>query len=172
VSAPFIGEIRIFGFNFPPKGWAFCNGQVMSIAQNQALFAILGTTYGGNGTTSFNLPNLQGAAPVGVGTGFGQSIALGQTGGESAHTLTTGEMASHSHGLWAAVAPGDNNRSPSGNYLGTATGLSWYAGQPSGVTLNPATVGLTGGTQPHDNTQPYQVLNYCIALVGVFPSRN
>lgn len=171
MSAPFIGEIRIFGFSFPPKGWAFCNGQTMAIAQNQALFAILGTIYGGNGQTTFNLPNLQGAAPVGVGKGA-DIIALGQTGGEVSHTLSTGEMATHSHGVWAAVAPGDNNRSPSGNYLGTATGLSWYAAQPSGATLNPATVGLDGGNQPHANMQPYQVLNYCIALVGIFPSRS
>jgi microcystin-dependent protein len=168
MSDPFLGEVRMVGFNFPPKGWALCNGQLMSIAQNQALFSVLGTTYGGNGQTTFALPNLQGRAPVHVGKG----VVLGEAAGETAHTLITNEMASHTHSLLGAVAPQDNNRAVTGNLLGSSSAASWYAPGPTTLTLNPATVGNSGGSQPHNNMQPYLVLNFCIALVGIFPSRN
>ena len=172
MSEPFIGEIRIVGFNFPPKGWALCNGQILPINQNQALFSVLGTTYGGNGQTTFALPNLQGRVPVHVGNGGGQTIDLGEVGGETAHTLITGEMPAHTHTLQGAVAPQDNNRSLSGNLLGSSSAASWYSPGPATLTLNPATVGPSGGGQPHNNMQPYLALNFVIALVGVFPSRN
>lgn len=173
MSEPFIAEIRIVGFTFPPKGWAFCTGQILPIAQNQALFSLLGTTYGGDGRVTFGLPNLQATAPVGFGTGPGlPPVALGQKGGELAHTLTTAELPAHTHTLEGAVAPTDNNRSPAGNYLGHPTAVSWYSPGPPSTALNVTTVGLAGGGQPHDNMQPYLVLNFCIALQGIFPSRN
>jgi microcystin-dependent protein len=173
MSEPFLAEIRIVGFNFPPKGWAFCNGQIMAINQNQALFALLGTTYGGNGQTTFALPNLQGRAPLHVGTQQGgPTYSLGQAAGETAHTLITSEMPTHTHPVKAAVAPQDNNRSPEGNYLGSSSVASWYTPSAPTTTLNPATVGLAGGGQPHDNMQPYLVLNFIIALQGIFPSHN
>src|SRR5262245_11000059 len=120
MSEPFLGEVRIVGFTFPPKGWAFCDGQILPISQNQALVSILGTTYGGNGQTTFGLPNLQGRAAVGVGTGVGlPPIALGERSGEPTHTLITSELPAHPHPLQGAVAPQDNNRSLEGNYLGS-----------------------------------------------------
>lgn len=173
MSEPFLGEIRIVGFNFPPKGWAFCNGQILAIAQNQALFAVLGTTYGGNGQTTFGLPNLQGRAPIHWGTQQGgPSYDLGQSAGETAHTLISAEMPAHNHMLQGASAPQNNNRSPSGNYLGSSSALNWFAPPPATTTLNPGTVAPAGGGQPHDNMQPYLVLNFIIALQGIFPSRN
>jgi microcystin-dependent protein len=173
VSEPFIGEIRIVGFNFPPKGWALCNGQILPINQNQALFSVLGTTYGGNGQTTFALPNLQGRAALHWGTQTGgPTYNLGETSGEVAHTLVAGEMPRHTHVVQAAAAPQDNNRSLDGNLLGSSSTASWYAPGPSTTTLNPATVSGVGGSQPHNNVQPYLVLNFVIALRGIFPSRN
>jgi microcystin-dependent protein len=168
MSDPFLGEVRIVGFNFPPKGWAFCNGQILPINQNQALFSILGTTYGGNGQTTFGLPNLQGRVPVHVG----QGIVLGQSSGEVSHALLNTEMANHTHTLQGASAPVDNNRSLTNNLLGSSSAVSQYATAGVTTTLNPATVGLGGGGQPHNNLQPLLVLNFIIALVGIFPSRN
>jgi microcystin-dependent protein len=168
MSEPFIGEIRIVGFNYPPKGWAFCDGTTLSIAQNQALFSILGTTYGGNGTTTFNLPDLRGRVAAHVGN----NITLGQQGGEAAHTLTTNELPAHNHALMGAIAPQDNNRSPEGNLLGSSSTANWYSPGPPNAALNAATIGGGGQGQPHDNMQPYLVLPFCIALVGVYPSRN
>ncbi|HEX3152295.1 MAG TPA: tail fiber protein [Gemmataceae bacterium] len=168
MSSPFIGEVRMVGFNYPPKGWAFCDGQSLSIQQNAALFSILGTTYGGNGTTTFNLPDLRGRVAVHPGN----NIALGQVGGEATHTLNIGEMAAHSHALMGGVAPQDNNRAPANNYLGSSTATSLYAATTDGSSLNPATIGVSGQSQPHANMQPYLAVPFCIALVGIFPSRN
>jgi microcystin-dependent protein len=165
MAEPFIGEIRIFSFNFPPKGWAMCNGQTLAINQNQALFSILGTTYGGNGVTTFQLPNLQTRAPVHRGAGFVE----GQIGGETAHTLLTSEIAVHNHVL-AAVATGSGQRNLAGNMLGTPP-FSLYGSSAAG-TLDSNAAGFAGGNQPHVNMQPYLVLSICIALVGTFPSRN
>jgi microcystin-dependent protein len=171
MADPFLGQISIFSFPFAPKGWAFCNGQILSIAQNQALFSLLGTTYGGNGITTFGLPNLQSRTQVSQGQGPGLSpYTLGQVGGEAAHTLITAEMAPHSHG--AATASDTTQMSPQGTYWApNIAGNFTYAPTPGG-NMSPAAVGLGGNGQPHENRQPYLVLNFCIALVGVFPSRN
>jgi microcystin-dependent protein len=165
MSEPFLSEIKIVSFNFPPKGWALCNGQLLPINQNQALFALLGTTYGGNGQTNFALPNLRGQVPIHMGAGF----TLGQAGGQEAHTITMSEMPAHSHFVKANAAAG-NTPNIAGNVLAAANNL--YTA-PSGLTtLEPSAVTNTGGSQPHENRQPYLVLNFIIALQGIFPSRN
>jgi microcystin-dependent protein len=165
MATPFLSEIRIFSFTFAPKGWAMCNGQLMAINQNQALFSLLGTTYGGDGQTTFALPNLQGRMPIHEGAGF----TLGQLGGEQNHTLISSEMPQHTHSAAASSAPAN---------AGGAQGNFWANGnQPAyassaNVTLSPATVNNIGGSQPHNNMAPYLVLNFCIALVGIYPSQN
>ena len=165
MSTPFLGEIKIISWNFAPRSWAFCNGQLLPIAQNQALFSLLGTTYGGDGRVNFGLPNLQGRSPVHIGN----AIVQGQSSGETAHTLSISEMAAHAHtpvgNSGAATTP-------------TATGNMWANGnQPAysgAVTaaMNPACILPTGGSQPHENMSPYLVLNFIIALQGIFPSQN
>ena len=165
MSAPFIGEVRMIAFNFPPKGWAFCNGQILAINQNQALFSVLGTTYGGNGQTTFGLPDLQARSPVHVGNG----VSLGEKSGEAAHTLTVAEMAAHTHTCQGNTTAANT---------GTAAGNDWgaQAANPFFNTPNtpmgPSAVSMTGGSQPHNNMQPYLVINFVIALVGIFPSQN
>jgi len=168
MAEPFLSEIRIFSFNFPPKGWAFCNGQLLPINQNQALFSLLGTTYGGNGQTNFALPNLRGQVPIHQGAGF----VLGQKGGESSHTITQSEMPQHLHFELASATNADTPLVPN-NILARCTQANIYRSPASSlVTLNPGTVTNVGGSQPHANQQPYLVLNFCIALQGIFPSRN
>jgi microcystin-dependent protein len=170
MADPFLGQMALFSFSFAPKGWAFCNGQLLSIAQNTALFSLLGTTYGGDGITTFALPNLQSRDAISSGQGPGlSSYALGQTGGEASHILITQEMASHTHG--AATASDTTQLSPQGHYSApNADQNATYATTTAG-TMSPNAVGLGGGSQPHENRQPYLALNICIALVGVFPSR-
>ena len=172
MAEPFLSEIRIFSFNFPPKGWALCNGQLLPINQNQALFSLLGTTYGGNGQTNFALPNLQGRAPNHFGSGFN----LGETGGEVAHTVTMNELPTHTHFLSANMAVVDVNNNatqgvPTGNYWANS-GKSQYTTAASNAVMGPSAVTNVGGSQPHQNMQPYLVLNFCIALQGIFPSQN
>jgi microcystin-dependent protein len=169
VSEPFIGELRLFPYNFAPRGWAFCNGQLIAISQNTALFSLLGTTYGGNGQTTFALPDLRGRVPVSAGQGPGlSSYSLGQTGGTETVTLLQTQMPAHNHQV--AVSNGGATASrPAGNYL--AAGGS-YTTPSDGNTLAPTAVTPSGGNQPHENTQPYLTLNWCIALEGIFPSRN
>jgi microcystin-dependent protein len=165
MANPFMGEIKIISWNFPPKGWAFCNGQLLPINQNQALFSILGTTYGGNGQTTFALPDLRGRAPVHVGTG----IVLGERSGETAHTLNLSELPAHTHAPVGNSQPA-NSGTPLGNLW--AKGASSSFGATPNVTMSPASILATGGGQPHENMSPYLVLNFIIALQGIFPSRN
>lgn len=171
MAEPFLSEIRIFSFNFPPKGWAFCNGQLLPINQNQALFSLLGTTYGGNGQTNFALPNLQGRAPNSFGSGF----TLGQAGGETAHTVTMSELPAHTHFTtqnMAVVGPNSNATQgvPTNNYV-CNDGKQNFTTGASNAVMGPSAVTNVGGSQPHTNMQPYLVLNFCIALQGIFPSQ-
>ena len=161
---PFLGEVRLFAFTYPPKGWALCNGQLMSISQNAALFSILGTTYGGNGTTNFALPNLQGKVAVHTGNG----IVLGQTGGSQSVTLTTNQI-NHTHAVSTNATA--NSVSAAGNFPASSPAGSLY-GPTADTAMNSAILSPVGGSQPHNNLQPYLVVLYCIALQGIFPSRN
>jgi microcystin-dependent protein len=170
VSEPFLGEIRSFGFNFAPQGWATCNGQLLSISQNTALFSLLGTFYGGNGETTFALPNLQSRVGIHQGQGTGLSAyQLGQFSGSESVTLTLGQMPLHTHGLMANASPATSTR-PDGTVL--ARGPSAYAAAPDGTAMNAGAIAGVGGGQPHTIIQPYLCLNFCIALQGIFPSRN
>jgi microcystin-dependent protein len=167
MAEPFLSEIRLFSFNFPPKGWAFCNGQFLPINQNQALFSLLGTTYGGNGQTTFALPNLQGRCAMHEGNGF----TLGQAGGETAHTLTQNEMPTHIHFVQADPGNGDTPVA-SGNMLGAFNNAYLQPGGVAMQAIDPSTISNTGGSQPHNNMCPYLVINFSIALQGIFPSPN
>ena len=173
MSDPFLSEIKIFSFNFAPQGWAMCNGQLLPINQNQALFALLGTTYGGNGQTNFALPDLRGRTPVHSGS----EISLGQKAGEEVHNLNQSELPTHVH-FANAVAPatgGTNVNIAAGNYLSNSAPAEIYnagAGSPGLVALHPGSLANVGGSQPHENRQPLLTLTFGIALVGIFPSRN
>ena len=165
MSEPFLSEIKIVSFNFAPKGWALCNGQLLPINQNQALFALLGTTYGGNGQTTFALPNLRGQVPIHMGNGH----TLGEAAGSTSTTLNIQQMPQHVHLSQASPTAG-NVATAVGNFLASA--LNVYR-QPDNLTpLRPDTVSNVGGSQPHNNMMPYLVLNFIIALQGIFPSRN
>ena len=167
MGTPYLGEIRTVTFNFAPKGWALCNGQLLSISQNQALFALLGTTYGGNGTTTFALPNLQARVPLHVSSAH----ALGQSAGEATHTLTVAELPVHAHVPAARKANGDNG-SPAGRAWGLTPVSQTYAPATSAlVTMSNASVDSAGGGQGHENMPPYLVINFVIALQGIFPSQ-
>jgi len=179
MTTPFIAEIRTFSFNFPPKGWAMCNGQLLSIQQNQALFSLLGTTYGGNGVTNFQLPDLRGRTPVHTGQGPGLPfVNLGQVGGEENHTLLITEMPAHNHSFTASTSAATKKLVSGGIFADDvdAQAVDYFAAfnapNSSYVNLNPLSMSNAGGSQAHNNMQPYQVLNICIALQGVFPSRN
>ena len=170
MGTPFLSEIRIMSFNFAPKGWALCNGQLMPINQNQALFSLLGTTYGGDGQTTFALPNLQGR----VAMSFGGGHNLGERGGEEAHTIIASETPAHIHPANADLKSGDNTVfNPTNAYFTDTGGLFMYSGGSNNmVAMLPAMVSNIGGSQPHENRQPYLTLNFCIALQGIFPSQN
>lgn len=166
----FMGEIRVFGFPFPPRGWAACNGQLLSISQNQALFALFGTYFGGNGVTTFALPNLQGRMPMGIGQSlYGQSFTHGQVGGQEFVTLLTPHLPAHVHApIAASNAPGDRT---TGANAFPAAARGHYA--PSADTvLASSALSTTGGTLPHENRPPLQVLNFCVSLQGIYPSRS
>jgi microcystin-dependent protein len=167
MSEPFWGEIRIMSFNFAPRGWAMCNGQFLPINQNQALFSLLGTVYGGNGQTTFALPNLQGRAPMHEGSGH----TLGERGGEQSHTLSISELPMHVHVANASSNAGSDNV-PAGNVLANSAPNNIWGGAQNLGALNPATITTVGGSQAHQNMQPFLVLNFCIALQGIFPSQN
>ena len=176
MSDPFVGEIRMFGFNFAPRGWAFCDGQILPISQNTALFSLLGTTYGGDGRSNFALPNLQGSAPLQPGQGPGLSDrVLGETGGTSTVTLLNSEMPIHGHTLLGSANPGDE-AGPSPNIAATGAGRrgqNFYAdNKGSGPSMQVTMAGPAGGNLPHNNMPPYLAVNFCIALQGVFPPRS
>jgi len=179
MAEPFLGQLQAFGFDFPPRGWAFCNGQLLPIAQNTALFALLGTFYGGDGRSNFALPDLRGRVPIHFGSDAnGNSYALGQTGGVENVTLTLVELPAHSHSFSGTSAPANVKRPVANAAYAQSTlagpispGNSFYAASESLVAINPNTVAVAGGGQPHDNLQPYLVLNWCIALQGIFPPR-
>ncbi|OXM86653.1 phage tail protein [Paenibacillus rigui] len=165
MAEPFLGEIRLFPINFAPKGWIPCNGQLLAIQQNQALFSILGITYGGDGRVTFAVPNLQGRTPVQVSP----TTPLGQMAGEESHTLTINEMPQHTH----QVVGGSNSTAatPTGNVWGTSTSVTPYEATAN-TTMSANAVAAAGSSQPHGNMQPYTVLNFCIAVTGVYPPRN
>ncbi|BAU27073.1 microcystin-dependent protein [Aneurinibacillus soli] len=164
MSEPFIGEIRMFSMNYPPQGWALCNGQLLSINSNQALYSLIGTAFGGNGTTTFALPNLQGRVP----TQMPNISAVGQSGGEEAHALTISEMPAHTHQAYAGSEKLYDT--PVGNVWGTSTPTN-YAPQANSQ-MHAHALAQSGGSQAHSNMQPYTVVNFCIALTGIYPSRN
>ncbi len=171
MADPFVAEIRIFPFNFAPKGWAFCDGQLLPLSQNTALFALLGTTYGGNGKSNFALPDLQGSAAMHPGQGPGLSLHdLGEIGGSDFVTLLQSEIPVHTHSVTASQADGVET-APAGQLLATGVAISQYQAPQGLTTLNPNVVTPTGGDAPHNNMQPYLTLNFCIALQGVFPPR-
>jgi microcystin-dependent protein len=171
MSTPFMGEMRIFSFNFAPKGWSMCNGQFLPINQNQALFSLLGTMYGGNGQTTFALPDLRGRVPIHSG-GAGGWIQ-GQAAGQEAHTVTLSEMPAHQHLLTASDTVADaTGNVATGKLLGQSPSTIYSDAIADLTTWAPASISNVGGSQPHINQQPYIVLNVCIALIGIFPSRN
>jgi microcystin-dependent protein len=165
MSSPFLGMIILVPYNFAPRGWAFCFGQILSIAQNTALFSLLGTTYGGNGQTNFALPNLRGSVPIHMGNGH----TLGEKAGSTAVTVNIQQLPTHLHQMNATNTDANRSSDPTGNVLGPANNL--YAAASALQPLLPTTVGNVGGNQPHQNMMPYLVLNFCIALQGIFPSQ-
>jgi microcystin-dependent protein len=173
MSDQFVAEIRIFPFNFPPTGWAFCDGQLLPLSQNTALFSLLGTTYGGNGKTTFALPDMQGNAPMHPGQGPGLSLHdLGETGGSETVTLLQSEMPVHTHTLRAVADPGDISLPQTGCVLAVTTGATGYvAGNPQLTPMAFNSLPPAGGSLPHNNMMPYLTLNFCIALQGIFPPR-
>jgi microcystin-dependent protein len=181
MTQPFLGQVQPFGFGFAPRGWALCNGQILSISQNTALFALLGTFYGGNGTTNFALPNLQSRVPMHYGSNVFGSFALGEQAGQEGVTLSVNELPTHNHSFSGTTADADSKRPVDGSaYAQTTTpgpvspGDSFYAQANAGTvtTINPLTLSIVGGSLPHSNLQPYLTINWCIAMQGVFPARN
>jgi microcystin-dependent protein len=171
----FLAEIRIFPFNFAPAGWAQCNGQLLAISQNTALFSLVGTNYGGNGTSNFGLPNMQGAATLNMGNGAGLTPrVVGETGGEPSVTLIQSEMPTHTHAPLgkAASTSADPNNSTWGELGGHKPAPNFYSSSIGNVLLHPQALGVTGGSQPHNNLMPYLALNYCIAMTGIYPARS
>ena len=172
MSEPFVGEIRMFGFNFAPQGWAQSNGQLLPIAENTALFSLLGTTYGGDGHATFALPDMRSRVPVCQGQGEGlSSYADGQAGGAETVTLAATQMPGHTHPVKASSRAADSDQ-PAGRALARSAGHTYTAEPDTSTVMNADMLGDTGGSQPHDNIQPYLALNFCIALVGIFPSRS
>jgi microcystin-dependent protein len=169
MATPYVGEIRQFAGNFAPVGWAFCNGQLMSIAQNDVLFALIGTIYGGDGQSTFALPNLQGRVPIHQGTFLGTPYVLGQLGGTETVTLITGQIPAHTHTPLSAAS--GTSPSPTGNvWATTGNGSQVYGPAPGSIALNTKTIGNTGGSLPHENRMPYVAVSYIISFYGVFPS--
>jgi microcystin-dependent protein len=164
LAEPFLSEIRIMSFDFAPKGWAMCNGQLLPINQNQPLFALLGTTFGGDGRVNFALPDLRSRAPIHVGAGF----TLGERGGEQAHTLSLQELAAHTHAVMASSSSSSGNDNPSGRFVGSVNNM--YHPPTNLQLMNAGIINNVGGSQAHQNMQPFLTLTFCIALQGIFPS--
>lgn len=172
MGIPYVGEIRMAGFNFPPKGWALCNGQILSIMQNPALFSILGITYGGDGVNTFGLPDLRSRIPVNFGQGPGLSpYRLGQVGGEENHTLLTGEMPSHNHTLGVLAGDGDAPVPANNTFAASVSRDNIYSTAVYDSSMNVGVIAMAGANQPHANQQPYLVINFMIALQGIYPPR-
>jgi len=171
MSQPYVGEIRMFAGNFAPNGWMLCQGQVLPISGNDTLFALIGTTYGGDGQSTFALPNLQSRVPIHVGSGGGGTYVVGQTGGEESVTLTASQMPAHSH-----VPQADSNAAtlsdPGGAVWAASIDYAQFAPSPGATPLNPQSLAPAGGSQPHDNMIPFLTINFIISLFGVFPSQN
>jgi microcystin-dependent protein len=179
MGSPYVGEIRCFGFSFAPAGWAFCNGQLMPISENEALFAIIGTTYGGDGQSTYGLPNLQGRVPMHAGNGPGGfNTTIGEVFGTTSVTLTVNQIPQHAHAVFAeSVAPGggaEHSASPTSSaFIGSSNPDGIYKTTPTiDAPFSGVAIGSAGGSQPHENMQPYLALNFCIALFGIFPSQN
>jgi microcystin-dependent protein len=171
MSSPFIGEIRMFGGNFAPAGWAFCSGQLMPISENDTLFTLIGTTYGGDGQQTFGLPDLQGRLPMHMGTGSGLSArTIGENGGVESVTLTTQQIPIHNHTPLAVAGSGNQTTPQNGVWAGAA--VSRYSSSAPNLAMNPSLVNAAGGSQPHDNLMPYLAISFIISLFGVFPSQN
>jgi microcystin-dependent protein len=166
MAEPFLSEVRLMSFVFAPKGWALCNGQLLPINQNQALFSLLGTTFGGDGRVNFALPDLRGRTPIHVGSGH----TLGERGGEQAHTLSIAELPTHTHVANATTATSTTNNPTSGLMLSKSTAADLYGGAANLTAMAPNAVGNVGGSQAHLNMQPFLTLSFCIALQGIFPS--
>ena len=167
MSNPYVGEIRMFGGNFAPAGWAFCQGQLIAISENDTLFNLIGTTYGGDGQSTFGLPNLQGRAPVHVGSGF----VLGQMAGSETVTVTTQQLPIHTHPM-AASKDAANQITGANGVLASPVSLATYFNASPDTPLNAAAVAMSGGNQPHENMQPYLVINFIISLFGIYPTQN
>jgi len=168
MSEPFLGEIKMASFNFAPKGWALCNGQLLPINQNQALFALLGTMYGGNGQTNFALPNLRGRTPI----HFSGSFTQGQTGGQEAHTITSSEMPAHNHFVTGNDVAATTNSPGAATRLANSSPQNLYGPFSGPTTMDPGSILNVGGSQAHTNMQPYLTITFIVALQGIFPSRN
>ncbi len=172
MSEPFVGEIRMFAGNFAPRGWAFCDGQLMAVSQNDALFSLLGTIYGGDGRTTFGLPDMRGRIPVHAGQGPGLSPRnLGSKGGSEKETLTANQMPSHHHGMNVSSAPGDQQK-PINRYMASSPTVRMFRPTPANVNLEPTMLTNTGGSRSHTNLMPYLCIHFIIALVGIYPSRH
>jgi microcystin-dependent protein len=172
MSEPFVGEIRMFAGNFAPQGWAFCDGQLLAVSQNDALFSLLETIYGGDGQTTFGLPDMRGRIPIHAGTGPGLSNrGLGSTGGSETVTVTANQLPSHTHSMQAAGRTG-NSPNPSGNTLGTVTTFDPYINESPATSLNSGAVTAVGGSQSHANLMPFLCVNFIISLFGIYPSQH
>ncbi|MBL7783842.1 MAG: phage tail protein [Saprospiraceae bacterium] len=170
MAQPYVGEIRMFAGNFAPAGWAFCNGDLMSISENETLFQLIGTTYGGDGESTFALPNLQSRVPIHMGTGPGLSnYQIGESFGTESVTITSSTTPAHTHVFLASTAIA-NQPNPANNYLGVSSQVSMYFGDPPNVPMNPSSLSNVGGSQPHENCMPFLCVSFIISLYGIFPS--
>ena len=171
MSTPYVGEIRLFAGNFAPNGWMFCDGQLLSIADNEVLFNLIGTTYGGDGQVTYALPDLRGRVPVHQGNGGQSNYIIGQAGGVESAVLTAGQMPAHRHSMLASTSPASAAHGPS-EVLGSSATMNLYGAGTPNMAMDPNAIAQVGGGQPHDNMPPYVALSYIVSLFGVFPSQN